>query len=80
MFSSTRDVGLLQIVALSDQGSFGTQIGGSEPINRPVRRIATPKSSKFLLLRRLFPLLAIRPIQHALPFSVESLKRLALYC
>lgn len=51
IFSSTRDVGPLCGVA--HQGGFRTRIGGSEPINRPVHRIATPKRSS--LLRRLLP-------------------------
>lgn len=80
IFSSTRHVGPL-FVALSAQGGFRTRIGGSQPINRPVRRIATPKSFKVVLLRRLFfRILAIRPIQHALLSSVESLQHLALHC
>jgi hypothetical protein len=68
-------------VALSDQGGFRTRIGGSQPINRPVRRIATPKSSKsFCYVASCPHPRANRSIQHALPFSVESLQRLALHC
>lgn len=81
IFSSTRHVGPY-LWLCPPQGGFRTRIGGSQPINRPVRRIATPKSCKVVLLRRLFvphPRDSPDPARPAFS-SAESLQRFALHC